>query len=184
MAKIKTNKDKYSFYKWRDKYFKVEKLTDYNYNNIYTNEKGKLCGKDSNGNNIYFPENIDCPINSIRFSNNNYNEPYLKKLNIDDNYYLYYTNTNIEGKIVVEIKAGSSKGLQLNLEDDNDICKSFLSLNEYIFKNNKEKCSSFTNITKNINTSHYDIIDIWKYKEFINKKEINLNQDRCIFIFS
>ena len=138
----------------------MEKLTDYDYNNIYTNEKGKLCGKNSNGNKLYFPENIDCPINSIRFSSNNYNDPYLKLLKIDDNYYLYFTNTNIEGKIVVDIRVGSSKGLQLNLEDDNDICKSFLSLNEYIFKNNKEKCSSFTNITKNINTSHYDIIDM------------------------
>ena len=107
----------------------MEKLTDYDYNNIYTNEKGKLCGKDSNGNNIYFPENIDCPINSIRFSSNNYNDPYLKQLKIDDNYYLYFTNTNIEGKIVVDIRVGSSKGLQLNLEDDNDICKSF-----FIFK--------------------------------------------------
>ena len=39
LAKIKTNKDKYSFYKWWNKYYKVEKLTDYDYNNIYTMKK-------------------------------------------------------------------------------------------------------------------------------------------------
>ena len=86
LARIKTNKDKYSFYIWKNKFFKVEKLTDYDYNNIYTNENGKLCGQDSNGNNLYFPENIDCPINAIAFSdtNFNFNYPGIKKLEIDD----------------------------------------------------------------------------------------------------
>ena len=35
--------------------------------NIYknNNDKKKLCGKDSFGNNLYFPENEECPINDI-----------------------------------------------------------------------------------------------------------------------
>ena len=181
LAKIKTNKNNYSFYSWKNKYFRVEKLTDYDYNNIYINEKGKLCGKDSNGNNLYFPENINCPINEIYFSISDLNDPYLKQLKIDDNYYLYFTNTNIEGKILVDIRAGSSKGLQLNLEKDNDICESFLSLNKNIFKNNKEKCSSFTNFTKDISLSHYKKIDTWQYKDFINKNELEGNDDIVLY---
>jgi len=181
LAKIKTNKNNYSFYSWKNKYFRVEKLTDYDYNNIYINEKGKLCGKDSNGNNLYFPENINCPINEIYFSISDLNDPYLKQLKIDDNYYLYFTNTNIEGKIVVDIRAGSSKGLQLNFEKDNDICESFLSLNKNIFKNNKEKCSSFINFTKDISLIHYKKIDTWQYKDFINKNELEGNDDIVLY---
>ena len=177
LAKIKTNKDKYSFYSWRNKYFKIEKLTDYDYNNIYIKEKGKLCGKDSNGNNLYFPENLDCPINAILIIDYDSNFPGIAKLKINENYFLYYTNINFEGKILVDIKTTSSKGLQLNLEKDNDICESFLSLNKNIFKNNKEKCSSFTNFTKNVSLSNYLEIDTWKYKNFINKKELEGNDD-------
>lgn len=183
LTKIKTNKDKYSFYSWRNKYFKVEKLTDYDYNNIYINENGKLCGKDSFGNNLYFPENIDCPINSILFSyiNISINNPNIKKLNIDNDYYLYYTNTSTNGKIVVDIKAGSPNGLQLNFEKDNDICSTFLSLNKNIFTNNKEKCSSFTNFTKYISLSPYKKLDTWQYKNFINKKELEENDDVVLY---
>ena len=181
LAKIKTNKNKYSFYSWRNKYFKVEKLTDYDYNNIYISEKGKLCGKDSNGNNLYFPENIGCPINKLFYSFDDFYYPYsdYTKLKLDENYFLYYSNNFIDERIVVDIKAGSSKGLQLNLEKDNDICESFLSLNKNIFKNNKEKCSSFTNFRKNVNLNNYIEIDTWKYKNFINKIELG-NYDNVI----
>ena len=105
------------------------------------------------------------------------------KLYLDNNYYLYYTNKNIIGKILIDIKAGSSKGLQLNLEKDNDICESFLTLNKNIFKKNKEKCSSFTNFTNNISLNHYEEIDTWKYKNFINKKELEEN-DKEVFLYS
>lgn len=33
--------------------------------NIYSNKNGKICGKDSFGNNLFFPLNEECPINHI-----------------------------------------------------------------------------------------------------------------------
>jgi hypothetical protein len=181
LAKIKTNKNKYSFYSWRNKYFKVEKLTDYDYNNLYIKENGKLCGMDSNGNDLYFPRNIDCPINFIKFDTHNYSNPNFIKLQLDDDYYLYYTNINFRGKILVDIKAGSSKGLQLNLEKDNDLCESFSSLYKDIFEIKKEKCSSFTNFTKNVSLSHYRKIDTWEYTNFIHKIGLKGNDEAILY---
>ena len=89
LAKIKTNKNIYSFYQWRNKYFKIEKIENYNYINIYNNEDGKLCGKDSSGNDLYFPKDIDCPINGLIITDNlltNFSD--YVKINLEDNYYL------------------------------------------------------------------------------------------------
>ena len=174
LAKIKTNKNTFKFYKWRNKSFKITKLTNYNYIEIYNNKNGKLCGKDTFGNDLYFPEEIDCPINDIFISDklfNNSND--YKKIYLDNNYYLYYTNKNIKGKILIDIKAGSSKGFQLNLEIENTNCMSYIALNKYIFKKKKEKCSSFDVFNNDI--LFYQEIDKMNYSTFINVIEDSLD---------
>ena len=95
-------------------FFKIEKLNDLNYIDIYQNENGKICGKDNYGNNLYFPEDLECPINNIFISDSNEDLPDYTKLKIDDIYYLYYTNSYIEGKIVVDLRINSYKEIPLN----------------------------------------------------------------------
>ena len=46
IGRLQTNKNDYKYYIWRNNYFKVKKLNNINYLNIYDKENGKLCGKD------------------------------------------------------------------------------------------------------------------------------------------
>jgi hypothetical protein len=62
---------KQKYYGWKYNNFKIERLKNFDYNKLYQNNKGKICGKDNFGNNLYFPENIDCPINDIIVTNSN-----------------------------------------------------------------------------------------------------------------
>ena len=101
-------------FKWRIAFFKIERLNDLNYIDIYQNENGKICGKDNYGNNLYFPEDLECPINNIFISDSNEDLPDYTKLKIDDIYYLYYTNSYIEGKIVVDLRINSNDEIPLN----------------------------------------------------------------------
>ena len=86
-------------YKWKNNYFKIERLNNFNYFNIYQESSGKLCGKDSYGNNLYFPFNEECPINDIIISNSTINHQNLKnykKIDLGSNNFLYYTNKNMK----------------------------------------------------------------------------------------
>ena len=69
LFRIQTDIDDRKYYIWRNNYFEVEKLNNFNYLNIYYKENGKLCGKDSYGNNLYFPEGEECPINDLFIKN-------------------------------------------------------------------------------------------------------------------
>ncbi len=53
--------------KWKGNSFEIEKMSLYNYFDIYNSNEGKKCGKDSFGNYLYFPDNVECPINDIFF---------------------------------------------------------------------------------------------------------------------
>ena len=68
----------YNLYKWKNNYFKIERLNNFNYFNIYQESNGKLCGKDNYGNNLYFPFNEECPINDIIIFNSTINHQNLK----------------------------------------------------------------------------------------------------------
>ena len=112
-------KESQSFYKWKDMYITVKRDSNYNYMNIYPikNEKGKLCGKDSFGNELYFPNDVECPINDIIIEDINTNpHPGYTEVNLG-NFYLYYTNKKTDGNILVDIKAGpNTVPLQLNYD--------------------------------------------------------------------
>ena len=151
MASIKSNKSKtYRFYNWKENFFTIERLNEFDYMNIYNNKNGKICGKDSYGNYLYFPKNIDCPINDILVTNSSINNfTNYTKLSLGNNQFLYYTNKNIEGEIVIDLKASSLRGVQLNLETTNEICEDYYEyyLEDTFFKNPKETCKSFYNFT-------------------------------------
>ena len=182
LASIKSNQPKkYSFYNWKENYFKIERLDEFDYMNLYKNKNGKKCGKDSYGNYLYFPENVDCPINDILITNSSINLTNYTKLYLGDNYFLCYTNKNIEGEILIDLKASSSRGVQLNLETTNEICEDYYEsiLEDIFFENPGEICKSFYNFST---IPFYKEIDEWQYMFFINIKDFSSYQ--MIYLYS
>ena len=158
IASIHTKYDKITFYDWRNNFFKIERLNDFDYFNTLSsnNKPKKRCGKDSIGNYLYFPEKVECPINHIfvgyspKFAGiNKTNLDNYKVLNLG-NRYLYFTNNYTEGEILIDLKASTS-GFQLNLEKTNEICYD-ISLKH----NNKDICKPFKKIE---NQRFYSMID-------------------------
>ena len=159
-ARIKTKKKEYKFYKWRDNYFKIEKLKKYNYFNIYKNENGKICGKDNYGNDLYFPNDIECPINDIIIDNSNMNYKDYKEIKLANSKSLYYTNKKISNKIIIDLKANPyNYSLNLNLKKSNEFCS---YLEEYIDEL-VDKCKEYDYYGIN----SYIIIDNWNYNSFL-----------------
>ena len=79
---------------------------NYNYFNISkSNADSKICGKDSQGNDLYFPKDVECPINDIFISKTDSDEyaDYTKIELSDGNEFLYYTNKKTTGKIVISL---------------------------------------------------------------------------------
>ena len=109
---------------WKEDFFQIEKLLNYNYikifpsNNSKLGSNSKLCGKDNYGNKLYFPQNVDCPINDIFISEFNEDLPGYKKLELEfdlnNTNYLYYTNQSTEGKIVIGLRIGYASENPLN----------------------------------------------------------------------
>ena len=157
LAQIRTHKNNYKIYNWKNKYFSIEKLSNFNYINIYKDRDGKICGKDSFGNNLYFPKNIECPINDIVIDNsNNSNYQDYTELNLGNGKSLYYTNKKTNGKIVIDIYISYKSNLELNLKESNELCYLLYKSNsckEY-FKMNSKK--------------FFNKIDEWSCEEFIN----------------
>ena len=67
---------------------------------INNNSKNKKkCGIDSVGNELYFPENIDCPINKIIINSESNNSSLKQKYKwrtspINNNTFIHYTKSN------------------------------------------------------------------------------------------
>ena len=116
---IQNEESKYNF-KWGNNIFKIEKFENFNYIDLYQNGDGKICGKDNYGNNLYFPENSECPINDIFISNSNQNLSGYKKFKLNETSYLYYTNQYIEGKIMVDLRISQNSEIPLNPEGKSD----------------------------------------------------------------
>ena len=94
-----------------DKYFKIKLYTPYYYPNFvgFFKEKNKqICGKDSQGNLLYFPKDKKCPINFIVISDN---LSFCESLNIACSYkflkegqYLITSNEYKEGEIITQLR--------------------------------------------------------------------------------
>ena len=166
IGKIITKEEEFKFYSWKNSYFKIKRLNGLNYVNIYKKENGKLCGKDSEGNNLYFPEDIECPINDIIISKNSSFEGYNKLTLGDNNTYLYYTNKNVEKKIIIDIRANYFENyfynVWLNLNKSNDLC--------HCLENSFDICKDYYAI--NLGT-FFERIDYWDMSLFFVKSNIS-----------
>ena len=131
------------------------KTNKYNYYDIYSNnnDNSKICGKDLQDNDLYFPKNVECPVNDIFLSKYNYSSVYndYTQIRLSDGY-LYYTNKNIKGKIVTAIIRNGT--YYYNDENGKKIIKILDKLNSSFF---------------------YDEIDsMYKYNNILNQKEDKL----------
>ena len=102
--------------------FKIEyKKNNYTYYDILNNnDNSKICGKDSQGNDLYFPKDVECPVNDIfisKFDLNEYND-YTKIKLKDEDRYLYYTNKKTSGKIVIAIIVSTNDTLNFYEESN------------------------------------------------------------------
>ena len=105
---------------WKGNYFDIGKMDSLNYKILYKNKEGKKCGKDSFGNDLFFPENSECPINDIFIINGNNDIDGYEKIPLNNSKSsLYYTNNNIEGEIIIDIKISNIFGPKLNLDKIN-----------------------------------------------------------------
>ena len=148
------------------------KTNEYNYYNISTNNKDdlKICGKDSQDNDLYFPKDVECPVNDIfisKFDSNEY-DGYTKLKLSDEAGYLYYTNKKTRGKVVTSIIVGTNDPLKIYsgsnyLRDDDDRN----NYNDY-FENNENKDKK--KIDRFNTVFFYEEIDSWNECE---------NQDSC-----
>ena len=141
------------------------RTNEYNYYNISTNNNDnlKICGKDSQDNDLYFPKDVECPVNDIfisKFDSNEY-DGYTKLKISDETGYLYYTNKKTTGKIVTAIIVGTNDPLKIYsgnnyLEDDHDEN----NYNDY-FENNEKKAIKNNKIDRFNTQFFYEEIDSW-----------------------
>jgi hypothetical protein len=133
---INNNDDSYTrkFYWRKDKI--GYKTNEYNYYDIYSNNNDnlKICGKDIMDNDLYFPRDVECPINDIVITKSDYSSVYndYTKIQLSDGYYLYYTNKNTKGKIVTAIICNGDKYYD-NDENEKKILKILDKLNSSFF---------------------------------------------------
>ena len=102
----------------------------YNYAKLLIRSKNlvskKICGKDSNGNDIYFPAYEECPINYLKIDYSCDSSIY-NCIAISRGVYLVYSNKFIENKIIVNISNYNSYNINyssyigINYNDINDI---------------------------------------------------------------
>ena len=158
---ITENSDWYNFKRWEGRNLQLNYLdTNYNltlFNSIY--KKGKKCGRDSIGNELYF-ENNTCPINDIII--NNEKELKNKRYNyttipLENGKYFHFTNEKTDGNIYVQILIRGEKNACENnvFENINDIC---LYLDNCYINNslyNKSDCYQL-NLYKVIDKMNFD----------------------------
>ncbi len=96
---------------WKGYSFNIERMDKkYTYPYIinYNSTNKKLCGHDSVGNELYFPNDVDCPINYIVINNIEDYQPFelidLKTIEINNNTYIHYTNEYTNGTILVDLR--------------------------------------------------------------------------------
>ena len=98
-------------YKWKEKYFKFERINS-NLLNLLNKENNSIeIGTDSLENKLYSNETV---INFIEITNSS--EPSINKLNysvityqIDSKTFLHYSNNYVEGRVLVDIRIGLEK---------------------------------------------------------------------------
>jgi len=121
---------------------------------------------------LYFPNDVECPINDIIIDNSNKNYIDYKELKLADSKSLYYTNKKISNKIIIDLKANLyNYNLKSNLEKSNEFC---LYLDYY------DECKK----NSNYDINSYTIIDKWNYNSFLFDRlpsSSMINEDLLLF---
>ena len=167
------NEKSKKLYKWKGNYFSFKRKDGkYSYNNILSKKKYpiKKCGVDNQGNELYFRENDECPINYVTISNK---QPILdgvinyKSIVIDGEQKLFYTNEYTNGRILIDFRISDINGPCLNKKKNNEIC-SF-----YIEKCNLKKkdfiCASYKS------DNGFSVLDIETFNQLVYDNDMNTN---------
>ena len=163
------NTDWYDFKKWGTTNLKLSNIdTNYNltlYNSV--NKIGKICGKDSIGNDLYFDDSSDCPINDIYIdgSGSGKTDSY-KNVQLSTGKYLHYTREKTDGTVYVQLLIkgeGAYCENQVFENHDDDVC--YYMDNCYVNK-------SLYNITDCYQMGLYEKIDTCVYKDFVSDNEL------------
>ena len=178
-----------SYINWKGYILELERLNDFNYINIYSTSITKLCGKDNLGNNLYFPENIDCPINDIFISKKVESIPGYTRLELDNNNYLYYTNQTTEGKLLIDFRISSDSEIPLNPEGDSESNYYSIPFYEEFDSDDKKFLYSInylgvnsSSVSKNKIEKFEKKIDVYK-KIYIAKIVLVCVEYSCLIIF-
>ena len=110
----KTKKSSNSVFKWKGSLLELDREEYYDYLHINDDDYKKLCGKDSLGNNLYYPDFMKCPINDIFILKYEKDIKDYNRLKFDDNSYLYFTNKKTDGKILIDFRISSDSKIALN----------------------------------------------------------------------
>ena len=185
LGHILSKEKEFYFYSWKFNYFTITKSSEYNYMNIYSydDNNGKKCGTDSLGNSLYFPQNMECPINDVFIENNdNIDYPEYKKLSLGYNNYLYYSNKKTDKSIIIDIKVGfPNVPIQLSNKKTNELCNSIYDKGFY--KEIGGECRNYYNFNT---IPFYNEIDHWDLYDFLqnNFELTNINYIGEISLYS
>ena len=185
LGHILSKEKEFYFYSWKFNYFTITKSSEYNYMNIYSydDNNGKICGTDSLGNSLYFPQNMECPINDVFIENNdNIDYPEYKKLSLGYNNYLYYSNKKTDKSIIIDIKVGfPNVPIQLSTKKTNELCNSIYDKGFY--KEIGGECRNYYNFNT---IPFYNEIDHWDLYDFLqnNFELTNINYIGEISLYS
>ena len=170
---------------WKDNYFYITRMDNkYNYKSLKKKGKNKkICGLDNNNKNLYFPNNIECPINFIEITSSencsiskNYN-CISQKLN--NNFYLHYSNEYINGKILIDFKISTNLLPIGNNQTFNEICY-YLNFDNCILDNEYYGYDNNTYGYSLIDSNNFMSIDFLtnKKKLFLySRSYVNINNN-------
>ena len=159
---------------WEGKNLEIILHNSYYYPNFFKfakSENKKLCGKDSQNNELYIPSNENCPINYIEITNETHSkidcEQYkCKSYTLNNGKKIFFSNNYISGYILVQLRVSTENGI---CDDSNSEIGFNVIKNDY---SNSIKCN------EGIDKS-YNKIDTQNLINFIqdNNNNNNLNEN-------
>ena len=130
----------------------------FNYKTIFYDNKykdSKICGKDSYGNDLYFPKDVECPINDIIITEDeNFDTKGIYTRLELNNSFIYYTNKKIDRKIITSLQ------------------KNVLNMPTFNFQESEEK-----EIYSNYYIQSYSNIGIYNNYYFFSYSYMGINQE-------
>ena len=187
LGHIFLEKLKIYFYSWKYNFFAIKRNLDYNYLNIYSNSGNdkKICGTDNFGNPLYFPQDVECPINDIFIAkDDSFDDPDYTRIDLGLNNYLYYSNKKTDKNIIIDIKVGFPEvPLELSTEKTNELYSSFYDKGFYQkLEGKSQKYFKFNTVPFYNEIDHWDLYDFAKMN--LGVGDINYNYLGEISLYS